>query len=1334
MPLVRTTVRNLYGLGTPELYRGADKDDPKTLLEGVTVAGLVGILRQLGDLAEFAAEVFHGLQEQVMVTSSRSNKLVARVQKIEAALPPLEKSILAQRSHLHFAYTAGSNWHARVRTEQNHFIYNDLPRFIMDSYEECHGPPRLHLLDKFDPGGPGSCLKRYSDPTFFKRASVGTDEEYIGKVLKEKKGRKIKRKRSWRRNGEVSRSASMPNYGSRMQFASRNLDRRPSWVQSFSTYDTNLKSGIDSRNGWGLTECVSQPCFSIQPEDGKSESVSSPIKMQHKQSFDYSFLEEKSDHAYNDIGNDFSQELTDVVSTSVAWNLKMQPNTQESKGSSDSTSKLHLNNMLDHAFPEERGDIYDDVIAEEQAGHCTSSVTWKDKTGFGKQESRESFSSPSQIHHDDFPDCVSPDRKGDDDYSDSGNSLTEDQIGRNLLSVALSDKIRTADVESVALSDKIRTADVESVALSDKMRIAEMESVALSDKLRTAEVESKEIFYSPLQMNPSASIGDASPDEKLWVISDEESNNFPHEQLVPSSPFLSSSVRNEPLDLIIQKYDIDESSETHQENLLLDTQVLDLATSENIEQQSSEPEAENIQRSNSYDSQFDDIESETDNYMDALNTIEAESETDLDCQRNRAMELESSLNTESSLNVTLGNRAKLSNHNLSTPTPEATARNSPENSGFGGNTNLTSADSDPGAFSSSDKVKSFSTPQIVRTTLKPDSSIDVSSSKRSNILESSQGGPLLSNHITSSPRNPGSALPVVNKIQCGPSDSEKPPPQLLGSPKVKFWTNGGLLGLEPSKPPDGVINSVGQVYEANQNEVVVTSRPDRVPSSEKHAGNQDDVQNMSREKADCQNSGQAVAFSIKNISSRFSAKDLDVKLDKSSNLYQQNCTGKPLHSSLNGSGMTSRTVGPVNPESLTIAAGQENGKNSSRILELGNRLLTNGFHRKLSLGWNDNTDSVSSLNTGINEPTNDYQHFVGRTINDFPGRGSPFTSPSSSPPLGHMKISFQPIEGMETSKLKLGFPDRSNIHESNSHMFPSFQLVPEPSIRLQEVGSDSDDDTFSRSSPDLSDDYLSHHSESKSEQWESGNSPNLKDQEVSNALHRLSLTESTSTSFESGQTVHQDLHACSRRHIPFAEYSLEDSQSENLFDLPVLDTQHSSFKHGVGNATSERDFLEPFSGKESTPPPPPLPPMQWQSMQSHLDDEQDDPHLFSEKHDVFDHKDSGSTILHQPKPPPFKQNQPTEAAFTLKSKSRLMDTTAKQFADHAENGRGINEKEDFLHQIRAKSFNLRRTIPAKQTGITGPPASVKVTAILEKANAIRQAVGSDDGEDNWSDT
>jgi hypothetical protein len=52
MPLTRYQSRNEYGLADPDLYQAADKDDPEALLEGVAMAGLVGILRQLGDLAE----------------------------------------------------------------------------------------------------------------------------------------------------------------------------------------------------------------------------------------------------------------------------------------------------------------------------------------------------------------------------------------------------------------------------------------------------------------------------------------------------------------------------------------------------------------------------------------------------------------------------------------------------------------------------------------------------------------------------------------------------------------------------------------------------------------------------------------------------------------------------------------------------------------------------------------------------------------------------------------------------------------------------------------------------------------------------------------------------------------------------------------------------------------------------------------------------------------------------------------------------------------------------------------------------------------------------------
>ena len=44
----------------------------------------------------------------------------------------------------------GVDWHPNLHMDQNLISQGDLPRFVMDSYEECRGPPRLFLLDKYD--------------------------------------------------------------------------------------------------------------------------------------------------------------------------------------------------------------------------------------------------------------------------------------------------------------------------------------------------------------------------------------------------------------------------------------------------------------------------------------------------------------------------------------------------------------------------------------------------------------------------------------------------------------------------------------------------------------------------------------------------------------------------------------------------------------------------------------------------------------------------------------------------------------------------------------------------------------------------------------------------------------------------------------------------------------------------------------------------------------------------------------------------------------------------------------------------------------------------------
>ncbi|XP_074583165.1 uncharacterized protein LOC141839334 isoform X2 [Curcuma longa] len=92
---------------------------------------------------------------------------------------------------------------------RNLVTQGDMPRFVLDSYEECHEPPRLFTLDKFDTAGVGACLKRYSDPSFFKTdlTSSGLME---AEKLREKKSRRIRKKGSRIKNGHTLESLLSP--------------------------------------------------------------------------------------------------------------------------------------------------------------------------------------------------------------------------------------------------------------------------------------------------------------------------------------------------------------------------------------------------------------------------------------------------------------------------------------------------------------------------------------------------------------------------------------------------------------------------------------------------------------------------------------------------------------------------------------------------------------------------------------------------------------------------------------------------------------------------------------------------------------------------------------------------------------------------------------------------------------------------------------------------------------------------------------------------------------------------------------------------------------------
>ncbi|CAF2148455.1 hypothetical protein HID58_000949 [Brassica napus] len=250
MPLVRFKIRNELSLGGPELNRSpaVEYEEPKAILGAVEVAGLVGILRQLGDLAEFSAEVFNGIQEEVTVTASRCQKLTSRVKRIESTLSPLEKAVLSQTSHIHFAYTAGCEWHPRIRNGQRHFVQSDLPLCVMETYEQCRDPPPLHLLDRFDAGGPGSCLRKYSDPTFFRKELGNHSKVDDAKAQKDQAHRKRKKKRLPQRNICRSRAVSTSDDTNGARLSSL-TDDIPTTSQSTSTVDMPRSSNMQDLSG-----------------------------------------------------------------------------------------------------------------------------------------------------------------------------------------------------------------------------------------------------------------------------------------------------------------------------------------------------------------------------------------------------------------------------------------------------------------------------------------------------------------------------------------------------------------------------------------------------------------------------------------------------------------------------------------------------------------------------------------------------------------------------------------------------------------------------------------------------------------------------------------------------------------------------------------------------------------------------------------------------------------------------------------------------------------------------------------------------------------------------
>ncbi|KAI3867071.1 hypothetical protein MKX03_007348 [Papaver bracteatum] len=1529
MPLVRVEVRNEYGLGSSELYREAvEEEEPKAVLQGVSVAGLVGILRQLGDLAQFSSEVFHDLQEQVIATAARSQRIINRVQRIEAALPPVEKAVLAQTNHIHFAYSAGTDWHANIQAKHSHLINSDLPNFILESYEECRNPPRLELLDKFDISGPGACLKRYSDPSFFKNALSPSEPENAEKVRRAKKANRRRRKGSRHMNGEVSQVLSKRN--DRRQFASPSYGKS-STADTTSTFDmsksdlegSTTSSDSRSRAGSGYRESMSDINVSVRREKREDTSLlASRLKICRGVIPDSKPPNKPTGVLENDLPNCSLQDKTAPSSCSITWDEKIEilkpvcqqfennleelgavsefqranPDRDKAESISDESaypediltspvniypddssyyestvpeSLLHLNQsdavgtgmdncadacaMMSELEPDTEYQAEKEVnptlsnielIERECRRSTTFEMNAQSSNSFDIQLYVSDFSSKKQtspscseavssdlVHAVSLPtisiypepdstveaeSCLSTNLP---DHS-RVNKLVSASPGFNVpSSKALSDdKIIDNVCESQVsplTEDVVHEESLPAISMCSKPGISlEVESCSSTDILDTSRVSnfgSARSDSSSLGLNVPSS--KASSDDKIInsVCESQVSastKDLVHEESLPAismspKPDISLEVEScSSTDILdtsrVSNFESARSDwrspgfNVSSSKALLDDKIInsvcesqvsastkDLVHEESLPAISMSPKPDislevepctstdkpDVSRANNFGSARSDWSSPGFNVPSSKASsndkiINNVSESQVSASTKDLVHKESlpaiSMCPEPDISPEVESCSSTDKPDVSRVNNFGSARSDSSSSGF--NVPSLKASSNDRIINSVYQTRvSTSTKDLIHeeslpaisTCSKPDISLEMES--RSSTDKPNVSGVNNFESARSDWRSPGfnvssskasSDDKIINSVcesqvsastkdlvheESLPAISMCPEPDIspevescssIDKPDVSRVNNFGSARSDSSSPGFNVPSSNALSDDKIINNVcesqVSPSTKDSVHEESLPAVSMCPIANISLEVESCSSTdipdvSRVNDFGSARTESSSSGFDIpssqalpDDKINNNVCEYRVSpptvAGGKPPLFWTNGDLLGLEPAKPINKspkateklndvssDDLTLvnvpSPGAHKGNNeqsSSALLGLSDRISVNIFRRSYT------SAPLSSLASGLMK-LQETQFSEPKKLNRKALQASPLPSPnrqfehgspvnsvsSSSPPLEHMTLSFQPIDGFETSRLKLRFPDGSDFHDNRHVILPSFQLVPGPSNSQLDIDYGSDDDTFSRLSDYLSDDIRSQHSYSNSEQWETDETPRGEDHDMYDGLRRVLSEESISSSGEG------------------------DSVADSLSGLPNFDS--------VIPIPSQEERKSDGRDVDST-----IDLNYMQSLQP--------------------------TTLQQYNPAPFPCNEEaTTCPPTSENLQKLngIEETKKTIASKDDNG-----EEDLLQQIRTRPINLKRTVPTKPILMPNPTASSKLTAILEKASAIRQVVGSDEeGEDSesWSD-
>ena len=195
-----------HALAPEAVMHGVGQD---RVLQASTVAGMVGVLHQLGRLAEQAHEIFDGLTAEATRSAQRVQALQERADMAGQRLLRVDEAVGAARpedlANL-CATSPGIEYHAPAEEQSGLFTDASRPPSLQAAFEAARRPPQLGLLDPFvtRPEGGGkyakynlidTCADGYSDAHFFLKQWLDEEEAKFAALKAERRARKAERRR-----------------------------------------------------------------------------------------------------------------------------------------------------------------------------------------------------------------------------------------------------------------------------------------------------------------------------------------------------------------------------------------------------------------------------------------------------------------------------------------------------------------------------------------------------------------------------------------------------------------------------------------------------------------------------------------------------------------------------------------------------------------------------------------------------------------------------------------------------------------------------------------------------------------------------------------------------------------------------------------------------------------------------------------------------------------------------------------------------------------------------------------------------------------------------------